>query len=509
MFDSRVDGAMVVSEYTPDVSMSIGPEFAAEHGSRPVPWSKVPTSGWLGVELDLATDRPAAMSDAELVEAVVGFERMASWVGARQSELLAEFARRRPVDASDAAQADTVSAVSPYAADEVGLALRISRGTAAVRLEQARRLDGELTETRRAWHDGRIDVTKVRAILDATANLPFAEQARLSTAVQDRVLSRASEQTAGQVRAALARAVISVDPAGAAQRHTRARRDRRVAVNPDLDGMASLWALLPAPDALSAYEWLTRLATGMGAEDSRGMDARRADLLVALLTGRLTVAAPGGDAAETAEGEPVEEVAVPVGRSPMPQPVNPGKPLVQIVIPLDTLSGAAEHPADLVGYGPIPAPLAREIAADGVWKRLVTDPLSGALLDYGRTTYRPPAALADFVRARDVQCRHPICRRRAIDSELDHTIAYAGDGGETSEHNLYGACVHHHHLKHEAPGWSVVQHRDGRVTWTTPTGHTYTSSPYDYRIDDEPDLAGRRHLFRGKPPPPGDIEAPF
>jgi hypothetical protein len=92
--------------------------------------------------------------DTELVEAVVGFERMASWVGARQSELLAEFARRRPADAADAAQADTACAVSPYAADEIGLALRLPGGTAAVRLEQARRLDGELAGTRQAWHDG-------------------------------------------------------------------------------------------------------------------------------------------------------------------------------------------------------------------------------------------------------------------------------------------------------------------------------------------------------------------
>jgi hypothetical protein len=142
------------------------------------------------------------------------------------------------------------------------------------------------------------------------------------------------------------------------------------------------------------------------------MDARRADLLTALLTGRLTVAAPeGGQDGPEGRGEdgPGEDAS---DRMPMPAPINPGKPLVQVIIPHPTLNGTAEQPAELVGYGPIPAPLAREIAADGVWKRLITDPLSGALLDHGRETYRPPAALADFVRARDVHCRHPICRRR-------------------------------------------------------------------------------------------------
>ena len=89
-----------------------------------------------------------------------------------------------------------------------------------------------------------------------------------------------------------------------------------------------------------------------------------------------------------------------------------------------TLIGADDQPAELVGHGPIPAGLAREIAADAVWRRLVTDPLSGTVLDYGRTTYHPPAALADHVRVRDVYCRFPGCRRRAADAELDHVVAW-------------------------------------------------------------------------------------
>ncbi|MCO1654584.1 DUF222 domain-containing protein [Pseudonocardia sp. S2-4] len=52
------------------------------------------------------------------------------------------------------------------------MALRLSPGTAAIRLAQAQRLDGELSATRQAWRDGRLDAAKVRAVLDATANLP-------------------------------------------------------------------------------------------------------------------------------------------------------------------------------------------------------------------------------------------------------------------------------------------------------------------------------------------------
>ena len=37
------------------------------------------------------------------------------------------------------------------------------------------------------------------------------------------------------------------------------------------------------------------------------------------------------------------------------------------------------------------------IAADGTLTRLVTDPLTGTLLDYGRTRYNPPDTLRQFV----------------------------------------------------------------------------------------------------------------
>jgi hypothetical protein len=179
---------------------------------------------------------------------------------------------------------------------------------------------------------------------------------------------------------------------------------------------------------------------------------------------------------------------------------------VQIVVGLDTLTGAGDLPAELVGYGPIPSDLAREAAADAVWKRLVTDPISGALLDHGRRVYRPPAALDDFVKARDLTCRFPICNRRAIDSDLDHLQPWA-DGGTTDPANLHGLCGQHHLLKDQS-GWAVIAHEDGALTWVTPTGHRYTSHPHDYRdhLPDPPDpppppLTGTS--------PPGSADPPF
>ena len=183
--------------------------------------------------------------------------------------------------------------------------------------------------------------------------------------------------------------------------------------------------------------------------------------------------------------------------------MNPGKPLIQVVIPYSTLIGADDQPAELVGVGPIPASLARETAADGIWRRLITDPLSGTLLDHGRTTYHPPAGLADHVKARDVHCRFAGCRRQAADAELDHVTAWS-DGGTTSEPNLAAYCTHHHRLKHHA-GWRVDAHPDGRLTWTTPTGHRHTTAPHDYRPDPMPEPHHRElDAEHGQPRHPDD-----
>ncbi|MGH3928589.1 MAG: DUF222 domain-containing protein, partial [Pseudonocardiaceae bacterium] len=68
-------------------------------------------------------------------------------------------------------------------------------------------------------------------------------------ALEDRVLPRAGQRTLSQLRAALARAVLAIDPDGAAERHEQRRKDRRVVLSPNEDGMANLWALLSTPDA--------------------------------------------------------------------------------------------------------------------------------------------------------------------------------------------------------------------------------------------------------------------
>src|SRR3979490_1898575 len=91
---------------------------------------------------------------------------------------------------------------------------------------------------------------------------------------------------------------------------------------------------------------------------------------------------------------------------------------VQVTVPADTLLGASDQPGELAGYGSIPAALARRLAEDprATWRRLLTDPADGSLLDYGRRTYRPPVGLDEHIRARDVTRRSPAANNQPDDA---------------------------------------------------------------------------------------------
>ena len=124
----------------------------------------------------------------------------------------------------------------------------------------------------------------------------------------------------------------------------------------------------------------------------------------------------------------------------------------------------------------VPALTAWALAAGGTWRRLVTDPASGVVIDVGRTRYRPPAGLADLVRARDRACVFPTCQTPAERCDIDHLTAWS-QGGTTSLDNLATLCEAHHRLKH-TPGWVLTRDQaNGTLSWHTPDKTIYQRHP--------------------------------
>ena len=160
---------------------------------------------------------------------------------------------------------------------------------------------------------------------------------------------------------------------------------------------------------------------------------------------------------------------------------------VNISVALSTLIGLDDQPGDITAPGLPPATASTATQArlhahhpNSSWRRLITDPI-GKLIDYGRSTYRPPAALADHIRARDRHCVAPHCHRNTAHCDIDHHHDWAL-GGTTSEDNLGDICPRDHQAKHNA-GWTIARLHDGTTRWTSPTARTYDRPPATYPID--------------------------
>ncbi len=236
-----------------------------------------------------------------------------------------------------------------------------------------------------------------------------------------------------------------------AERIAAAARTRGVWIDNDIDGMAFLTMKLPAEVAHRVFARVDSAARNLArdADETRTLAQLRAD----------------------AAGDLLLDGVLEGGRVP--------RVSVAVTVPVMTLLGHEDEPGILEGYGPIDAQTARRLAAHAPsFTRLLTHPVTGALLDIDRGVYRPPADLKRWLEVTDVTCAFPGCTRLARNSDIDH-IVDRQFGGETRAGNLVHLCRHHHRLKHMTR-WTVrATDRDPgcRVEWSSPTGHRRAQDP--------------------------------
>ncbi|WP_407342352.1 DUF222 domain-containing protein [Pengzhenrongella phosphoraccumulans] len=440
------------------------------------------------------------LDDFALVELIGDLEREASCARARQLIVVEALSRRESMNPFWPVKVSQPN----ITAEEVAAALGTSRAAGRTLVDTARLLAGPLLPTAAALRCGDIDWGKAKIFAAVLGDVAV----QVAVDVQARVLPDAGRRTHAQLRRDLAKALIVVDPTDAEQRTVRAVDKRRVCHPKRLaDGMAGIWAVLPAAVATQIDNALSTAArTARTAGDPRTPDQLRADTLAAALTGTCGhgslgvgafAAGPFGPGASIGGLTGVGSCCVGAfgsgasnGGSCAAGPSAAGTSTsgacgrgcagvrVDVTVSLATLLGADENPGELAGYGPITAQTARRLAAVGTWRRLVTDPTSGTVLDVGTTRYRPPDDLAAIIRARDTRCLLPICEIPSHRCELDHRDPFHpdGTGGSTSAANLNPLCKRDHLIKTHAR-WRLTRSTDGTATWTTPTGHVYHHRP--------------------------------
>jgi hypothetical protein len=457
------------------------------------PWSSYAPDGLLAMLLDHQSCAPGGF---EQVERVGAWDKIVGWAQAQQIREIASLTARAVETArADAEQRAAARAegepVGPevaycdgeeQAGAEVALMLRIAGVTAAHRVAEAVTLVERYPAALDALEAGAVTLAKVRIIAEQTAQLTDTQAGR----VERTVLGRAGGQTPGQLRQSVRRAVLNTDPDAVRRRQQAALRERGVSLYDLPDGMAMLSACLPAAEAVGVYAVLDHHARATGntdasrdadsdngnggsreggdsiadSDDDRTLDARRADVLVDLVCGPLGHPAAGSTAATSRRG-PLWRRHVEVQ--------------VRLTVPYTTLFGLDEQPGELAGYGPLPPHQTRELAAAGTWRRILTDPPTGLPIDFGTTRYRLPSNLRDAILTRHPRCQAPGCNRTAVGCDLDHHTPHHRSGTTTlTDTGPY--CRRHHRLK-QTPRWLVTRDPHGSVTWITPSGHTYTSTP--------------------------------
>ncbi len=469
------------------------------------------------------------VSDADRVDQLTALERVKAACAAAQARVTADFAasqeqvahewRQRAQECADSSDFDGWVAAREQArqasvneaadgrftssrrarrreaefgvAGQVALARRESPSRGSQHLGMALALVHRLPRTLDALEVGAVSEWRAELVVRECAILTPEQQTLLDaelfdTLGVDGVGRLGDRELTRRVRAIAYR----LDAESVMARARGAQGDRRVTIRPAPDTMCYLTAYLPVAQGVAVHAALVvAAATARAGGDERGKGQVMADTLVERVMGQATAAAV-----------PVEVQVVITDRALFTNAFAPHP------------ERSGETPAQIPGYGTVPAAWARDLIrplyhdpadtvdnhageraddrpddrpdAAMVWlRRLYVDPDDGSLvaMDSHRRTFT--GGLRKFLIARDGTCTTPWCD--APIAHLDHIVPHT-QGGPTTADNARGTCVRCN-LTKEHPGWSAVveppdrppgsvgRRRPRTVRLTTPTGHTYPS----------------------------------
>ena len=386
------------------------------------------------------------VSDAVRIDRIARLEKIKAAAAALQMAESVRFAQSQ-------AEVQLAAGVHPDRigrgiADQLGLACHVSGFEAARRFGVARALWFDLPGTYRLLVAGEISEYVASLVVTETRHLDAATRRVVDTKVTAAGFALMGPRSA----AACARKhAYEADPEAYVQRGRSERKHRRVTLRPAPDTMSVLSGYLPAEQGVACLKSLRDQTDAVkAAGDPRCRDQIMADTLVERLTGQ-------ADAAD----------------------VNAE---VQIVMAIDALLDANNHtPAELNGYGPLPAGLARDLLASSKgrlwWRPLYAAPFGGPLVGGDPHRRRFDCHLKKLIMWRDRQCRDPYCD--APIRHIDHIQRYT-DGGLTIYPNGRGECELGNYAR-EMPLWNVEADTSGldgqphTIKITTPTGHSYSS----------------------------------
>jgi hypothetical protein len=319
---------------------------------------------------------------------------------------------------------------------------QIAPGTAREQVRVARSL-AERPLIRREFAAGRLSYAKARALTRIATRETEAD-----------LVAMATPMTAGQLErfAQAHRRVSEADRA-------RPRPARRLTWGPAGDLDYQFRAVLPAEAAAVVFQALRAARNDLEHphdEPPAEMEPTEnlADALVQVCADYLSARAATADNPDTYQVIIHAGVRAVAGAAPGTGPEQAAAPELTAVREPDGVSAETLpfwHPAHQdrchLDDGPAISPAALALIGCNATISTMIHDLSGAIIDVGRRTRKPPPALRRALRERDRgRCQYPGCASRRTDA---HHIRYWANGGQTSLVNLISFCKGHHRLVHE------------------------------------------------------------
>ncbi len=143
----------------------------------------------------------------------------------------------------------------------------------------------ELPATAMALAAGQIDWPRALVLVNGLAG----QDPGFVHRIEQQLIGRAPQQTTGQLRAALNRALLAADPEAAERRRQNEEQHARIERGPEPGGVTALLSgrCLPVTDTVTAWNRITALARQLRAAGADGdLDQLRVHVYLALLNGQ-------------------------------------------------------------------------------------------------------------------------------------------------------------------------------------------------------------------------------
>jgi hypothetical protein len=486
---------------------------------------------------DAWADGADQLTDDELIGAICAWRRLASWSAAGEIAAVSALARRRAAESRGAAS----RRLAEHVDSELAAALTLTSRSAGRLLELAAGL-GRLPGTAAALAAGQIDWPKTIVIIDELASL----DGRDAAAVEVKVLGDAPGRTTGQLRAAVRRRVMEIDPEAAIRRREKAQQDERVETWTEPSGTAALAGRdLPPADVITADKHLDSRARWLKRHGVHGtLQQLRARVYAALLNGRpVETLLPGSESAgadqggrsasggqgdgqasggqgdgQASGGQGDGQGNRPAGRGPAGPPALGGS--VNLTVPLASWLGLSNAPGEAAGLDVLDAATCRDLAAAlaagsrSRWCLTVTGQ-DGRAVAHGcaRAGPGPPGtdrmAWLSTIKVTKLErgdCSHyretaayrvPPALRHLINirqrscsfpgcrrpaERTDQDHTIPFDQAGRTCECNCGPFCRTHHQAKQAPRWHVGQPEPGVFAWMLPSGRNYTAVPDTYPL---------------------------